>query len=145
MTNQVAHVNDLEPGAFTCVVYRGKQAAKVGAADALSHRLFVSGWELNARLHMLVRGRHRYKDATVVIGLLYGEPITVAVYEKTVMMFCRKKYRRRGFGSKTLKTLLKHVKDGAQPVVAREGMEGSVGFWRKHKIDVIHFRGFASC
>lgn len=127
---------------FTVEVYNGKEAAKVGAQIALSNRLFVSGWELNARLHMLVRGKHRYSDAAVAIGRLDGVPITVAVYEKTTMAFCRKRHRRNGYGSQTIKTLLRHVGSGTRPVAAREGMYGSADFWKKHRIEVTNYRGF---
>ena len=119
---------------FAVRLFTGKAEAKVGAQIALTHRLYVSRWWLNSRLHMLVRGRHRYKDCVVAIGYLDDVPITVATIEKTMMAFCRKAHRGNGYGKLTVKAAIK-----ASPIVpvGERGIKGSFKFWQKAKIKTI--------
>lgn len=119
---------------FTIAVFKGKAESKVGAQIALTHRLYVSRWWLNSRLHMLIRGKHRYKDCVVAIGYLDGVPITVATVEKTIMVFCRKRHRGRGYGNATVQAAT-----CASPVrvMGKKGVAGSDYFWQKAKIQLV--------
>lgn len=119
---------------FRVKVFKGKKEGAIGAQIALAHRLYVSGWWLNSRLHVLARARHQQHNCVVAIGFLDGVPIAVVTIEdqqKAIMAFCRKKYRRHGYGRKTVKAALNA---SAVVPIGERGVKGSFKFWHKTKL-----------
>lgn len=105
------------------------RAAIAVARKALSHRLFVNGWQLREYLIDITD-----MEITADIALAYNEnqvPIGVAITKKDsgfTMVFVRKKYRKHGVGTALVTRLKKENKRGLWLL---EGINGSKKFAQK--------------
>lgn len=105
------------------------RAAIADARKALSHRLFVNGWQLREYLIDI-----KDMEITADIALAYNEnqvPIGVAITKKDsgfTMVFVRKKYRKHGVGTALVTRLKKENKRGLWFL---EGIQGSKKFAQK--------------
>ena len=105
------------------------RAAIADARNALSHRLFVNGWQLREYLIDITD-----MEVTADIALAYNEnqaPIGVAVTKKDsgfTMVFVRKKYRKHGVGTALVTRLKKENKRGLWFL---DGIQGSMKFAQK--------------
>ena len=106
------------------------RAAIAVARKALSHRLFVNGWQLREYLIDITD-----MEITADIALAYNEnqvPIGVAITKKDsgfTMVFVRKKYRKQGVGTALVMRLKKE-----NPRIGlwfSEGIKGSMKFAQK--------------
>ena len=109
-----------------------KEACKI----ALSHRLFVPGWELRRDLW-----NHWKYDFTVRYIVLYYEdeiPIGVGIITRwdDIKIFVRLKHRRRGIGREIVAALReKMAADKSEFIMdAGYGVPGSLQFWEAMKV-----------
>lgn len=117
---------------FEVKVYRGATLA-AGAALALKHRLYISGWVMSGEL---ISMRDDDNGGVISLGFLDDEPVAIVVDDYyQLMAFCRKSLRGNGYASKCLAEL---NTDGR---VANEGIKGSIKFWRMNGIPIHGFRG----
>ena len=106
------------------------RAAIADARKALSHRLFVNGWQLREYLIDITE-----MEITADIALAYNEnqvPVGVAITKKDsgfTMVFVRKKYRKQKVGTALVMRLKKE-----NPRIGlwfSEGINGSMKFAQK--------------
>jgi hypothetical protein len=77
---------------------------------------------------MAEHGTRRQQDVMTIGYCEDDEAVCVAVFSRTVMVFCKKSYRRRGYGSACVKTLMPHL---PKEHWADEGVLGSRHFWEE--------------
>lgn len=105
------------------------KAAIADARKALSHRLFVNGWQLREYLIDITD-----MEITADIALAYNEnqvPIGVAITRKDngfTMVFVRKKYRKQGVGTALVSRL---KKENPRGIWFSDGISGSEKFAQK--------------
>lgn len=96
-----------------------------GCNIALKSRLYVSGWNLSGELKYL---RKYPFSGKVSITFADDKPVAVAVLRGGVVeCFCRKSERKKGYGGKTLSSLLSKERE----VTVCQGIEGSYSFFSK--------------
>ena len=98
---------------------------------ALKHRLFVSGWMMNAQLHMGAKRENSILLAAVYLERDIPVGVTVVTAYNDIQVFVRKSERRKGIGLKLVeharKTLPPHQ---AKRIDAGQGtIAGSGKFW----------------
>lgn len=102
-------------------------SAKEACQLALTHRLFVSGWQLNEHLHRGVK--HGTGASGVRFAAVFMEgntPLGVVVVTRfgDIQVFVRKSRRRERIGSK----LINHVRD-MLPANDIARMDAGTGLW----------------
>lgn len=96
------------------------------AADlALKHRLFVSGWELSHELKM-ARDHPDLFDG-ISMKFVDGVPIALVIVRRTTMMaFCKKSERRKGYASECAQAIRVIPNFAGR---GDYGIPGSLNFW----------------
>jgi hypothetical protein len=102
-----------------------------GAALALKHRLYVSGWQLSYILQILKTSQN--SQNRIVIGFLDDVPVAVAVLNhNNICAFCRKQHRRNGYAGACVRALRAHNAS------AGTGIVGSANFWHKMGVECMY-------
>lgn len=101
------------------------------ASVALSHNLFISGWDLYRKLSSIEK---IVDSSAIAIALFDNKPIGVSFkYNNTIQCFVDVRYRRNGIGSE----LVSIIKDSNS--FAKLGFDFSLDFWIKNKVACLHF------
>lgn len=101
------------------------------ASIALSHNLFISGWDLYRKLSSIERIAD---SSSIAIAFFDDIPIGVSFkYNNTIQCFVDIRYRRKGIGSE----LVSIIKDSNS--FAKLGFDFSLDFWIKNKVSCLHF------
>ena len=105
-----------------------------GALVALNYGLYVKGWCLFPELVAMARDN---KHGSLIIGYDYDIPVSVFFIERSmhVMAFVKPEYRGQGIGKAMVDFAMKSLPklDWTQRY-AREGVSGSVSFWKSCKV-----------
>lgn len=98
------------------------------AKQALKHRLYVSGWDLNPTLHQL---KKHYRNCTIALLFLNNIPIAVSLQESNgnIQVFVRKCHRRNGYGSIVIHAVINNKLLGFYRT--DYGIQGSYNFFDK--------------
>ena len=104
------------------------------AMIALANHLYVNDWCL---VQELVKALRSNQHGHFVIGYDFDEPVSVFFIEKSmhVMAFVKPEYRGQGIGKAMADFAMKSLPklDWTQRY-AREGVSGSVSFWKSCKV-----------
>lgn len=107
----------------------GAKASQL-AAEALKHRLYVSGWRLSCDLKEI--SQYPLPEHTIALAYKMGVPVSVAVYMGyrflEIGVFTRAAERRNGYGRAVVRALQKRT--GRKFMGHLYGIEGAELFFR---------------
>lgn len=115
-----------------------------GAALALKHRLYVTGWSLRKNLLNVQSLDTKKKNRTqIVLTFDNDKPVAVTLFSAAsgkrvfLMMFVRKSYRRKGIATNMIELWRRNYK--CKKFVAFLGSDGSEAFFKKIGNTTIYF------
>ena len=102
---------------------------KEAAELAISHRLYVPGWDMRSKLMYFIK----YGYGLIHIALYYDGKTPVGCCFVTsgedIQIFVRVSHRRQGIGTKFVQHMRKEMRGRADRLDAGKGVEGSGKFW----------------
>lgn len=110
------------------------------AKEALKHRLFVPGWDLNPSLHYIIDNDNSMEYGVALLRFR-GKPIAVAIYKvsfnRVVYTFVRKSFRGLGYGTRVTEHLIENNPTTKIPLGNDTGLDGCEMFFRSLGLDIL--------